>query len=240
LSEFYGVAIFAKKAFVGNLSKINVFMDTLKTNPRFVGRDVDFNEIFSDGISVVDIKDILEGTGTITEDKLSILFKEDVVVSIKELLKQNENKDFDLTTVVREYVLGSMIAYIEQEVITENVQMGEKNYRILVGAILLMMVNGDKVEAIRKKVEDADVLSDKTMSQLLNDSDIAKAILGMWNSKYMTIKLDKYSMNEENKAALSELIKVILIMDTTLPESDSLNFSIDVSIDGIKGILSAA
>jgi hypothetical protein len=233
LAKFYGVAICAKKAFVKN-----VFKDSLKNNPRIVGRDVELSEIFANGKSIANVKDILTGSKKITEAELETLFTKETVDAVNKLMKDNDTSD--LTKTVREYILGSMMAFVEKEIITSDVQVGENNYRILVGAVMLMMVNGDSISAIKNRIENIDVTSDKTMSELLNDSSLAKAILNMWKGEDMLIKLDRYSMNEENKNTLTELIKVILIMDTVLPESDSLRYSLDVSLDGIKGILASA
>ena len=241
LAKFYGVAICANKVFVTNM-----FRDNLKNNPRLVGRNIELNEMLKKDIST--IKDLLvEGNKTITEKDLEDLFTTEAIKQIKKLLEQNKD-NLSLTTVVREYILGSMIATVEKEIISSNVQAGEKNYKILVGSALIMMVNGASMDFINEMVDNIEITEDGSISQLLNGENssyaiAAKKILGMWKSSDMTIiSMDDQSAkdNKINTVTLSGLIKLVLTMDTILPENDLLNSSINVSLDGIKGILAAA
>ena len=163
------------------------------------------------------------------------------------MLKDNNYVGFDLQTTVREYILGSMIAEVEDEIITPDIKLGEKNYKILVGAALLMMVDGESMENIREKLDKSlEIINQQnaSLSQLLNgeNSDyakVAKSILGMWKGKDMKIKIQDTEVKADT-ITLMGIIKLVLTMDTILPENDLLNSSMNVSLDGIKGILSAA
>ena len=238
LAKFYGVAICANKVFVTNM-----FRDNLKNNPRLVGRNIELNEMLKD---ISTIKDLLvEGNKTITEKDLEDLFTTEAIKQIKTLLEQNKD-NLSLTTVVREYILGSMIATVEKEIISSDVQVGEKNYKILVGAALLMMINGASMDSINEMANNIEIIGDASISQLLNGEQsnyakVAKEILGMWKSSDMKlISTDKQKAKGIDTVTLAGLIKLVLTMDTILPEKDLLGSSMELSLDGIKGILAAA
>ena len=158
-------------------------------------------------------------------------------------LINKERTDKDLTITTREYILGAMIAEIESEIITPDVKPCEKNYRILVGATLLMLVNGESMENVKAKLGEVVIDGKGSLSQLLNDEEnsiyakVAKNILSMWKARDMRISIDDQT---PDSVALTGLIKLILTMDTILPEEGLLDSSMNVSLDGIKGILAAA
>ena len=167
------------------------------------------------------------------------LFSEDVRGKINEIIEDNKGDINDsevLTKFVRDFVLGSMTAEIESRIIPSEVRTIGDNYKVLVGSALLMLVGGISIADINKEINNAQFDGSKSISQLLNESELAKSILGMWKSEDM-----KISMAEKAETmALAGLIKLILAMDTILPEGESLMSSLDVSLDGIKGILAAA
>ena len=91
-------------------------------------------------------------------------------------------------------------------------------------------------------VNNIEIIGTGSLSDLLNGKDsqyakLAKNILGkMWKSSDMMIAVD----GEADTVTLAGLIKLILTMDTILPEKGLLGSSMNVSLDGIKGILAAA
>ncbi|MBQ3942699.1 MAG: hypothetical protein II669_00090, partial [Elusimicrobia bacterium] len=189
------------------------------------------------------------GNKTLTENDLAEIFNDETINKIKELLENNKANGFDLTMTVREYILGSMMATIEKDIISSDVQVGEKNYKILAGAALLMMVNGESLDKVRETLDGNGIVIDGSgsLSQLLNNMQdskyarVANGILGMWEASNMMIKLEGEQVNKEaDFATLTGLIKLILTMDTILPEKGLLDSSMNVSLDGIKGILAAA
>ena len=247
LSKFQGIALFANTVRRGSIDNINKFIDSLGYNPRFAGRNVALDNLFKNGVTVTteDIKKLLEGTEEINESKLRSLLTETAIKEILDLTPKTngERTAKDLTITTREYILGSMIAEIESEIITPDVKAGEKNYKVLVGAALLMMVNGESLDNIKADLDKVKITGEGSLSQLLNNeansvyARVAKSILSMWKGKDMKIKIEN---PEADSIALTGLIKLILTMDTILPEEGLLDSSMNVSLDGIKGILSAA
>ena len=59
----------------------------------------------------------------------------------------------------------------------------------------------------------------------------------MWKARDMRISIDDQT---PDTVTLTGLIKLVLTMDTILPEKDLLGSSMELSLDGIKGILAAA
>ena len=129
-----------------------------------------------------------------------------------------------------------MTKEIESLVIPSEVRSVGDNYKVLVGSALLMMINGVNINDITTEANKAVIDGGKSISQLLNESELAKSILSMWKSEDMKLSLAETA----DTVALAGLIKLILTMDTILPEGESLMSSLDVSLDGIKGILAAA
>ncbi|MBQ3834367.1 MAG: hypothetical protein II816_02480, partial [Elusimicrobia bacterium] len=215
-----GVKICSKTFMVDN----NVVRNAEKT-PRYFGMQKDLEELFRDGNSVANIKEFLKGEN-ISEEKIKEIFTEEVY---KEYGKES-NK-------LREFVIGAMIAEVDRNIIPENVRTTGSNYEILVSASLLMMVEGLSVTEINEKVKSAEINASGSVSQLLNNSALAKEVLSMWKYEAMTIKI-------ENAAAdtmtLEGLIKLILTIDTILPEKDLFGTSAISSLDGISAIMAAA
>ena len=104
-----------------------------------------------------------------------------------------------------------------------------------------MMINGSSMDDIKEMANKVEIVGEGSVSQLLNGENseyarLAKSILGMWKSSDMKITIDR----EAETVALAGLIKLILAMDTILPEQGLLGSSMELSLDGIKGILAAA
>ena len=246
LSKFYGATIFAEKVLKGNVENMNKFIASLGNNPRFAGRNIALDELFKNGTTLTeDIKELLKGTKEINESELRNLLTETAIKEILDLTPKTngERTDKDLTITTREYILGAMIADIESEIITPDVKPGEKNYRILVGATLLMLVDGESMENVKAKLGEVAIDGKGSLSQLLNDEEnsiyakVAKNILSMWKARDMRISIDDQT---PDTVTLTGLIKLVLTMDTILPEEGLLDSSMNVSLDGIKGILAAA
>ncbi|WP_372520896.1 hypothetical protein [Candidatus Ruminimicrobiellum ovillum] len=234
---------------IETLKKIRV-MDSLKNNARLNGRDYSLSDIFGESISELfinggtsedldTIRKFLAGQEPLSLEAYNRLFSESARKAIDDVIANNNANKNDkdvLTGFARDFVIGSMTKEIESLVIPSEVRSVGDNYKVLVGSALLMMVNGVNVNDITTEANKAVIDGSKSISQLLNESGLAKSILSMWKSEDMKISIEE----KADTIALAGLIKLILTMDTLLPEGESLMSSLDVSLDGIKGILAAA
>ena len=234
---------------IETLKKIRV-MDSLKNNARLNGRDYSLSDIFGENISELFInggtsadldiiRKFLSGQEPLSLEAYNRLFTESARKAIDDVIANNganKNDKDVLTGFARDFVIGSMTKEIESLVIPSEVRSVGDNYKVLVGSALLMMINGVNINDITTEANKAVIDGSKSISQLLNESGLAKSILGMWKSEDMKISIEE----KADTIALAGLIKLILTMDTILPEGESLMSSLDVSLDGIKGILAAA
>ena len=231
----------------------NIFKSGFAYIARILGRDFDLSEILADSEGkapeklIASVKDLLEG-GFIDEETFEKMFSQNAKDIIRKAMdkagvqkEDKEKMEKELSKYAREFIIGSMIAKVERKFITSDVRPGEKNYRILVGAALLMMVDGMAMEDIKEQVEKVDIKGDGSISQLLNAEDseyakLAKKILSMWKSDDMKITMAE----KADTIALAGIIKLILAIDTVLPESNTFSDALKVSLDGYKGMLAAA
>ena len=168
------------------------------------------------------------------------IMTERLELKIKEILEDKGKEAKEKMAMLRQYIIGSIVSYIEdnmdkiyeKEIDINSMKMEEKKQ--IVYGIMQAMVRGKSIGDIRKEIEEAEKRiegKEGTLAELVKDvlaSDKAKEISKQWNKTDMVI---------EGTADFEAIM--ILLNDNIKPVSEIAKMTVDV-LKGVRATLSAA